>query len=223
MSWIFNTHATPGTNPWSCEWGSPNSFAGHRPCGCRRCESCTCHKLDKSVPRPKPPPPKIAPPPQSAQSAATAQDGSDAVAQRARSPSPHWSDPEYDRRQERRAAGTDGPKHKDTLHWSINRLLQATTLDFPRHPERRPVPAWLQSTPQRDRVLIKYYEKYGTFNGAHVITTHQGSAAPTQNSDELWPAAPDTWDSYILNATVEENKRGVMQSSRHLTWWYEVF
>jgi hypothetical protein len=200
MSWIFNTHATPGTNPWSWEWGSPKSFAGHRPCGCRRCESCKCYKLDKSVPRSKQPPPKIAPPPQSAHTAAAAlaQDWWDAVAQRARSPSPHWSDPEYERRQKRRAAGTDVPKHPDPLHWSNDRLAL--------------IPSWLQSTPQRDRDLSKYYEKYGTFNGAHVITTHQGSAAPTQNSEELWPAAPDKWDNYILNATVEENKRGVKRS-----------
>ena len=196
MSWIFNTHATPGTNPWSWEWGSPNSFAGHRPCGCRRCESCTCHKLDKSVPRSKPPPPKIAPPPQSAHTAATAQDWWDAVAQRARSPSPHWSDPEYERRQKRRAAGTDVPKHPDPLHWSNDRLAL--------------IPSWLQSTPQRDKVLSKYYEKYGTFNGAHVITTHDEPAAPTQNSDELWPAATDKWDRFILNATVEENRPGAV-------------
>ena len=30
MSWIFNTQAGPGTNPWSWEWGSPESFAGLR-------------------------------------------------------------------------------------------------------------------------------------------------------------------------------------------------
>ena len=48
MSWIFDTHATPGTNPWSWEHGSPESFAGRRPCGCRRCESCKCYKFDIS-------------------------------------------------------------------------------------------------------------------------------------------------------------------------------
>ena len=31
MSWIFNTKAVPGTNPWSWEWGTPNSFADRSP------------------------------------------------------------------------------------------------------------------------------------------------------------------------------------------------
>jgi hypothetical protein len=31
MSWIFDTKALPGTNPWSWEWGTPNSFAGRSP------------------------------------------------------------------------------------------------------------------------------------------------------------------------------------------------
>ena len=31
MSWIFNTNAVPGTNPWSWEWGTPNSFADRSP------------------------------------------------------------------------------------------------------------------------------------------------------------------------------------------------
>ena len=31
MSWIFNTKAVPGTNSWSWEWGTPNSFADRSP------------------------------------------------------------------------------------------------------------------------------------------------------------------------------------------------
>lgn len=31
MSWIFNKAATDVENPWSYEWGSPNSFAGPHP------------------------------------------------------------------------------------------------------------------------------------------------------------------------------------------------
>ena len=30
LSWIFNTRAEPGTNPWGWEWGSPESFADLR-------------------------------------------------------------------------------------------------------------------------------------------------------------------------------------------------
>ena len=202
MSWIFDTHATPGTNPWSWEWGSPKSFAGHRPCGCRRCESCKCYKLDKSVPRSKQPPPKIAPPPQSAHTAAAAQDWWDAIAQRARSPSPHWSDPEYDMAIKRRAAGADVSANWDPPHRTNDGLALC--------------PMWLQSTSHRDISLSKYYEKYGTFNGAKVIITHKGKdnpAAPAKNSKEApRPAARDMFDNYILNATVEESNRGVKRS-----------
>ena len=31
MSWIFNEAAVPPENPWSFEWGCPNSFAGVHP------------------------------------------------------------------------------------------------------------------------------------------------------------------------------------------------
>ena len=31
MAWIFDSRAAPGTNPWSVEWGSPESFAGRSP------------------------------------------------------------------------------------------------------------------------------------------------------------------------------------------------
>ena len=72
MSWVFNTHATLGTNPWSWECGSPESFVGRRPCVCRRCESCKCYKLRTSVPCPMPLPPKITPPGKSAHPAVTA-------------------------------------------------------------------------------------------------------------------------------------------------------
>ena len=47
MAWIFNTQAAPRTNPWSWEWGSPESFAGHRPCGCPRCQVCQCFNKGK--------------------------------------------------------------------------------------------------------------------------------------------------------------------------------
>jgi hypothetical protein len=50
MSWIFNTQAEPGTNPWKWEWGSPASFAGRRSCGCLRCQVCSCHKPRTSAP-----------------------------------------------------------------------------------------------------------------------------------------------------------------------------
>ena len=42
MSWTFNDAATDGENPRSWEWGSPESFAGHRSCGCLRCQVCRC-------------------------------------------------------------------------------------------------------------------------------------------------------------------------------------
>ena len=47
MAWIFNTQAAPKTNPWSWEWGSPESFAGHRSCGCPRCQVCQCFTKGK--------------------------------------------------------------------------------------------------------------------------------------------------------------------------------
>ena len=40
MAWIFNAQAAPNTNPWSWEWGSPESFAGLHPCGCPRSHVC---------------------------------------------------------------------------------------------------------------------------------------------------------------------------------------
>ena len=50
MSWIFDTQAALGTNPWSWEWGSPASQAGKHACGCLRCQVCSCHKRKKSAP-----------------------------------------------------------------------------------------------------------------------------------------------------------------------------
>ena len=56
MSWIFNTQAEPGTNPWKWEWGSPASFAGRRSCGCLRSEVCRCYQSRKSAPPAAPAP-----------------------------------------------------------------------------------------------------------------------------------------------------------------------
>ena len=50
MAWIFNTQAAPKTNPWSWEWGSPESFAGHRSCGCPKCQVCRCFNKGKTTP-----------------------------------------------------------------------------------------------------------------------------------------------------------------------------
>ena len=175
MSWIFDTHATLGTNPWSWEWGSPESFAGHRPCGCRRCESCECYKLDISVPRSMPLPPKIAPPRKSAHPAVSAQ--------WAPAASPHWADEEYE--------------------LAIKRSAQRFM--------------WLDSTCHEDDLLARYYEKYGTFNRARVMITHEGKdnpTAPAKYSKEA-PIPADLMkfsSTNLCRATVEESNRGVKRS-----------
>ena len=205
MSWIFDTHATPGTNPWSWEWGSPESFAGHRPCGCRRCESCKCYKLDISVPRSMPLPPKIVPPRKSAHPAVSAQ--------WAPAASPHWADEEYELAIKRSAAHPAVSAQwapAASPHWADEEYELAIKRSAQRF-------MWLDSTCHEDDLLARYYEKYGTFNRARVMITHEGKdnpTAPAKYSKEA-PIPADLMkfsSTNLCRATVEESNRGVKRS-----------
>ena len=196
MSWIFNTQAGPGTNPWSWEWGSPESFAD------RRSRPMDMHRL--------PPGHRFMRP-----TATAHDDNSTGWARRpvygphqvGRSSSCH-NDEDYvqtRRRQEDYAAAHNDEDYVQTRRrpapaiawwWDYMDFTFRTGAWYPK--------ARIQHGRAGDDMLMRYYRKHGTYKGAEVYIKPNVCHDPAAAAHDDYYKDDLLWETFISVAQYPE-------------------